>query len=271
MTSMAQHLASPAAMYRDDFNLNIDPGTTFEPPGLQLATSAIPRHIGVILDGNRRWAQKNGAASGDSYRRGAGKVGQLLAWCDRAHVEFVTLWALSIDNMRRSPHDVGELADIIVEGLWKLAETRRWRLKPIGAIRLLPSRVVTALHDIAEKTQDVDGMLVNIAIAYDGHDEIISAVRELIQDGTRMGLSGEEIADRLLSRENVNKRLFTHDQPPLDLLIRTSGEQRLSGFLLWQVAYAELYFCSKLWPDFEEADFCKALRAFKQRQRRFGG
>ncbi|VTU15059.1 (2Z,6E)-farnesyl diphosphate synthase [Variovorax sp. PBL-H6] len=236
----------------------------------QLTTSPIPRHVGVILDGNRRWAAKNGAASGDSYRRGAEKVGQLLAWCDKARIEFVTLWALSIDNMRRSPHDVCELADIIVGGLQKLAQARRWRLKPIGAISLLPPSIVMALRDIAETTKDVDGMLVNIAIAYDGHDEIISAVRELIEEGARMGFSGEEIATRLLSQENVNKRLFTHDQPPLDLMIRTSGEQRLSGFLLWQVAYAELYFSNSLWPDFEEADFRQALRAFEQRQRRFG-
>jgi short-chain Z-isoprenyl diphosphate synthase len=236
----------------------------------QLTALAIPRHVGVILDGNRRWARKNGAASGDSYRRGAEKVGQLLAWCDQAGIEFVTLWALSIDNMRRSPHDVRELADIIVAGLRKLAATRRWRLKPIGAVGLLPSGIARALHDIAETTKDVDGIRVNIAVAYDGHDEIISAVRELILDGARMGLSAEDIASRLLSRESVDKRLFTHDQPPLDLMIRTSGEQRLSGFLLWQVAHAELYFSNSLLPDFEQADFCQALRAFEQRQRRFG-
>jgi len=257
-------------MFKDVFNQSIDPGATFEPSGLQFTTSAIPRHVGVILDGNRRWAQKNDAAISDSYRRGAEKVAQLLAWCDQTRIESVTLWALSIDNMRRSPQDVGELADIIVKGLRKLAEARRWRLKPIGALRLLPPHVAAALHDIAETTKAINGTLVNIAIAYDGRDEIISAVRELIQEGTRMGLSPDEIASRLLSQENIEKRLFTHDQPPVDLLIRTSGEQRLSGFLLWQAAYAELYFCDTLWPDFEEADFCQALRAFGQRQRRFG-
>lgn len=254
-------------MSEDALHRSIDPGTTFKRSGIQLTT---PRHVGVILDGNRRWAQKNGAAIGDSYRRGAEKVAQLLTWCDQARIEVVTLWALSIDNMRRSPQDVKELADIIVKGLRKLAEARRWRLKPIGALSLLPTDVVVALHDIAETTEAVDGMLVNIAIAYDGHDEIISAVRELIQEGTRMGLSAEEIASGLLSQENVKKRLFTHDQPALDLMIRTSGEQRLSGFLLWQAAYAELYFCKALWPDFGEADFCQALRAFEKRQRRFG-
>ena len=267
---MAQQHGSPLLISRDAFNPSIGQDTIFKPGGLELTTSGIPRHVGVILDGNRRWARKNGVAVGDSYRRGAEKVAQLLDWCDQARIEFVTLWALSIDNMQRSPHDVCELSDIIVKGLWKMAKARRWRLKPIGALSLLCPEVAMALHDIEEATKSVDGMLVNIAIAYDGRDEIISAVRELLHEGTAMGLSAEETGSRLLSQEGIARCLFTHDQPPLDLLIRTSGEQRLSGFLLWQVAHAELYFCDTLWPDFEEADFSLALRAFEQRQRRFG-
>jgi short-chain Z-isoprenyl diphosphate synthase len=265
-----QRHGSLVLMPQETFNQSVGNDTTFKPYGIQLSTSGIPRHVGVILDGNRRWAKKNGAAVGDSYRRGAEKVARLLDWCDQARIEFVTLWALSIDNMQRSTQDLGELTDIIVKGLWKLAQARRWRLKPIGALDLLSPEVAMALHDIEEATKAVDGMLVNIAIAYDGHEEIISAVRELLHEGAGMGLSADEIGSRLLSQEGISRRLFTRDQPPVDLVIRTSGEQRLSGFLLWQVAHAELYFCNTLWPDFEEADFRQALRAFEQRQRRFG-
>jgi short-chain Z-isoprenyl diphosphate synthase len=230
-----------------------------------------PRHVGVILDGNRRWAKQAGAAHvSDGHRAGAHHIGDLLAWCEDADVEIVTLWLLSSDNLGRSADELVPLLGIIEETVRDLAAgDKRWRVHPVGALDLLPDSTVRTLKEAAEATQDKPGLLVNVAIGYGGRREIADAVRGLLQEHAHRGASLEEVA-ALLDAEHIAEHLYTKGQPDPDLVIRTSGEQRLGGFLLWQSAHSEFYFCDALWPDFRRIDFLRALRSYAQRQRRFG-
>ncbi|MBV9369171.1 MAG: isoprenyl transferase [Frankiales bacterium] len=231
-----------------------------------------PRHVGVILDGNRRWARASGAGDvADGHRRGADKIDELLAWCTDAGVEVVTLWLLSTDNLSRPPGELDELLRIIertVEGL--AADGRSWRVHPVGSLDLLPDSTVRVLKEAEESTRTRPGLLVNVAIGYGGRREIADAVRGLLQQHAERGDSLVDVA-AALDPERIAEHLYTRGQPDPDLVIRTSGEQRLSGFLLWQSAHSEFYFCDALWPDFRRVDFLRALRSYAQRQRRFGG
>ena len=230
-----------------------------------------PRHVGVILDGNRRWARASGADDvATGHRRGADKIDELLAWCTDAGVEVVTLWLLSTDNLSRPRPELDDLLRIIertVEGL--AADGRPWRVHPVGSLDLLPDTTVRVLKEAAESTRDKPGLLVNVAVGYGGRREIADAVRGLLQEHAEKGASLEEVAS-LLDADHIAEHLYTRGQPDPDLVIRTSGEQRLSGFLLWQTAHAEFYFCDALWPDFRRIDFLRALRSYAQRQRRYG-
>ena len=228
-----------------------------------------PRHVGVILDGNRRWARASGASKSSGWKAGADKVEQFLGWCEEAGVRVVTLWLLSTDNLNRPDSELAPLLEII-EGLCAdLAATGRWRVHPVGALDLLPDATARALKDIESRTSGVEGLHVNVAIGYGGRREIADAVRSLLQDHASRGTSIEELAE-LLDVEHIAEHLYTRGQPDPDLVIRTSGEQRLSGFLLWQSAHSEFYFCEAYWPDFRRVDFLRALRAYAARHRRFG-
>jgi short-chain Z-isoprenyl diphosphate synthase len=237
-----------------------------------LADAATPRHVGVILDGNRRWDRASG--SGDvatGHRRGADKIDELLAWCTDAGVEVVTLWLLSTDNLTRPAAELDDLLRIIegtVEGL--SADGRPWRVHPVGSLDLLPDSTVRVLKEAEEATRARSGLFVNVAVGYGGRHEIADAVRGLLQQHAERGDSLVEVA-AALDPERIAEHLYTRGQPDPDLVIRTSGEQRLSGFLLWQSAHSEFYFCDALWPDFRRVDFLRALRSYAQRQRRFGG
>ena len=230
-----------------------------------------PRHVGVILDGNRRWARASGA--GDvrhGHQAGADHIADVLRWCEEAEVEVVTLWLLSSDNLSRSPAELDALIGIIEETVRRLAEPATgWRVHPVGALDLLPDSTVVVLKEAAESTRDRPGLLVNVAIGYGGRREIADAVRGLLQEHAERGTTLEEVAT-LLDVEHIAEHLYTKGQPDPDLVIRTSGEQRLSGFLLWQSAHSEFYFCDALWPDFRKIDFLRALRSYAQRSRRFG-
>jgi short-chain Z-isoprenyl diphosphate synthase len=230
-----------------------------------------PRHVGVILDGNRRWARAAGARDvSHGHQAGADHITDLLGWCADAHVEVVTLWLLSSDNLSRSPDELVPLLGIIEETVRALAAPDLpWRLNPVGSLDLLPDTTVRALKDAAETTQSRPGLLVNVAIGYGGRREIADAVRALLQEHAEKGASLEEVAT-LLDAEHIAEHLYTRGQPDPDLVIRTSGEQRLGGFLLWQSAHSEYYFCDALWPDFRRIDFLRALRSYAQRQRRYG-
>jgi short-chain Z-isoprenyl diphosphate synthase len=234
-----------------------------------LRHEAVPRHVGVMLDGNRRWARANGFEVRDGHQAGADKIKDLLHWCEDAGVEVVTLWLLSTDNLSRSPKEIVPLLQIIETAVADLAAEHRWRLHPIGALDLLPAETARSLKDSAEQTRDVTGLHVNVAVGYGGRREIADAVRAMLLEQSALGIPVDTIAENV-SVEEIDAHLYTKGQPDPDLVIRTSGEQRLGGFLLWQSAKSEFYFCEAYWPDFRHVDFLRALRSYAERERRFG-
>ena len=229
----------------------------------------VPKHVGVMLDGNRRWARAVGADTAQGHRAGAANIEPLLGWCEEIGVEVVTLWLLSTDNLNRPAAELEPLLGIIGDAVETLAAEGRWRLHPVGALDLLPPPVAARLKEAEEATRDVDGLLVNIAVGYGGRREIADAVRSLLHEHAGRGTSLEDLAEAL-DVEHIAEHLYTKGQPDPDLVIRTSGEQRLGGFLLWQSAQSEFYFCEAYWPDFRRVDFLRAVRAYAERERRFG-
>lgn len=234
-----------------------------------LSQVALPRHVGVILDGNRRWARASGADTHVGHRAGAAKILEFLGWCDELGIPVVTLWLLSTDNLSRPARELDPLLEIIEDVLARIAATRRYRLHAVGALDLLPISLATTLKQLEDATHEVNGSHVNVAIGYGGRREITDAVRSLLLDHAGRGTSIEELAEAL-DVEHIAAHLYTRGQPDPELVIRTSGEQRLSGFLLWQSAHSEFYFCEALWPDLRRVDFLRALRAYADRERRFG-
>ncbi|MFC4554067.1 isoprenyl transferase [Georgenia faecalis] len=235
----------------------------------QLDPARVPRHVGVILDGNRRWARALGNPASHGHRRGADKISEMLGWAEDAGVQIVTLWMLSTDNLQRDPDEVAELLEIIASTVDSLAETGRWRVRVVGALSLLPPDVAARLEKAVERTADVEGLHVNVAVGYGGRYEITDAVRSLLLQYAKDGASIEDVA-RVLDVEHIAEHLYTKGQPDPDLVIRTSGEQRLGGFLLWQSVHSEYYFCETYWPDFRRVDFLRALRDYASRERRLG-
>ena len=253
--------------------------------------ATVPHHVGVILDGNRRWAKSMGFGAAQGHKRGADKIEEFLGWAEQTGVEVVTLWLLSTDNLSRDPAELSPLLDIIAHAVDELAETGRWSLRLVGAVDLLPEPLAERLRAAvvrsrpasagasesdgaaghAVKTAEVEDrrMQVNIAVGYGGRQEIADAVRELLRERAAAGASLEEVAASL-SEEDITDHLYTKGQPDPDLVIRTSGEQRLSGFLLWQSVHSEYYFCEVNWPAFRRVDFLRALRDFASRERRLG-
>jgi len=230
--------------------------------------SKTPHHVGVILDGNRRWAKENPNLSDpNGHKAGASKIIEFLGWCDEADVRVVTLWLLSTDNFKRSAAEIDELLKIIGETVDELAATGRWNIKAVGALDLLPDWLSHKLSNL--KPIREGGVEVNVAVSYGGRREIVDAVKSYLSEEVKAGSSIEEAKEHLTSEE-ISKFLYTAGQPDPELLIRTSGEQRLGGFMLWQSASSEFYFCEAYWPDFRRVDFLRALRAYSLRQRRFG-
>ncbi|MFC0037913.1 isoprenyl transferase [Actinomadura rayongensis] len=234
-----------------------------------LPTDVTPRHVGVILDGNRRWARSMGHTDvNHGHQRGADKISELLSWCDEAEVEVVTLWLLSTDNLNRPAAELDPLLEIIENTVERLAADGR-HVKPVGALDLLPDKTARVLKTAREATSDAPGLIVNVAVGYGGRREIADAVRSLLVEQASRGTSIEELAE-VLEVEHIAEHLYTRGQPDPDLVIRTSGEQRLSGFMLWQSAHSEFYFCEVHWPDFRKVDFLRALRSYAARHRRYG-
>ena len=230
--------------------------------------SKTPHHVGVILDGNRRWAKANpNQGDPNGHKAGASKIIEFLGWCDDADVSVVTLWLLSTDNFKRSASEIDELLQIIGDTVDELAATGRWNIKAVGALDLLPEWLSQKLNSL--KPIRDDGVEVNVAISYGGRREIVDAVKSYLSEEEKSGHSLDQ-AKANLSTEEISKFLYTAGQPDPELLIRTSGEQRLGGFMLWQSASSEFYFCEAYWPDFRRVDFLRALRAYSLRQRRFG-
>ncbi len=238
----------------------------------ELDASSIPRHVGLMADGNRRWARASGLGDvNDGHRRGADKISEFLGWCDEVGVEVVTLWVLSTDNLSRDPAELQPLLTIIEELVDNLAMPHRnWQLRLVGALDLLPPETAAVLKSAAERTVGRPGASVNVAVGYGGRREIADAVRSLLTEHASRGTTIEELAE-LLDADQIAEHLYTKGQPDPDLVIRTSGEQRIGGFLLWQSVHSEFYFCDAHWPEFRRVDFLRALRAYAGRHRRFGG
>ncbi|MET8578662.1 isoprenyl transferase [Streptomyces sp. NPDC005012] len=230
----------------------------------------VPKHIGVIMDGNRRWAKAAGGTTVEGHQAGAEKIEEFLGWCAETDVEVVTLWLLSTDNFDRPQEELVPLLGIIEGVVTSLAADGRWRIHHVGTTDLLPDGMRRTLKEAEEATAGNQGILVNVAIGYGGRQEIVDAVRSVLQDASARGVTLDQVAETL-DVELIGRHLYTGDQPDPDLVIRTSGEQRLSGFMLWQTAHSEYYFCEVFWPAFRKVDFLRALRDYAARHRRFGG
>jgi short-chain Z-isoprenyl diphosphate synthase len=233
----------------------------------------VPRHVGVILDGNRRFARARGlGTAADGHRVGAAKIPPLLRWCDELEIPFVTLWVLSTENLTRDAGEVDDLVGIIAETIIGLAlhpPARGLKITAVGALDTLPDDLRKALKQAEEATRNGEGLHVQIAVGYGGRQEITDALRGLLEQRAAEGFTLDEvIAD--LRPEHIAAHLYTTGTPDPDLIIRTSGEIRLSGFLMWQSAHSEFYFCDPYWPEFRKTDFLRALRDFASRTRRFG-
>jgi tritrans,polycis-undecaprenyl-diphosphate synthase [geranylgeranyl-diphosphate specific] len=238
----------------------------------QVEGEEIPGHIGIILDGNRRWAQNQGVAQGLGHEQGANRAEELLDWCHELSIKTVTLYVLSTENLDRTPEELKELFELIEARLRRLLEDARIvnyrvNVRAIGHLDLLPQSIVDLLHVIEERTSRYSEHYLNIAVAYGGRAEITDVVRSVAQDVKSGKLSPESITE-----DTVSTRLYTAylpNQEP-DLIVRTSGEERMSGFLLWQGAYSELVFVDVFWPAFRFIDLLRAIRTYQKRRRRYG-
>ena len=234
-----------------------------------LSGKTVPRHVGVMCDGNRRWARSAGHTDvSKGHRKGADKIFELLQWCKQSGVEVVTLWLLSTDNLTREETELGPLLSIIEDTVHGLVD-EGWHVNPVGALDLLPDQTARVLKAAAEATSDNPGVIVNVAVGYGGRREIADAVRSMLVEQASRGTTIEQLAETL-DVEHIAEHLYTAGQPDPDLVIRTSGEQRLGGFLLWQSTHSEFYFCDAYWPAFRKVDFLRALRSYAERSRRFG-
>lgn len=240
----------------------------------RLTTASLPRHVAMVMDGNRRWARQMGFEDTKiGHRYGAAHLNEVLGWCAEVGIGHVTVFLASVDNMsKRDSDEVDNLMrmveEVVVEPLAR--PTSPWRLHLAGRLDVLPDSTRHALKLASEATLDrATDFHLTIAIGYDGREEIVSAVRSLLEEEARAGHSVDDIAQRLTA-DAIAGHLYTSGQPDPDLVIRTSGERRMSGFLLWQAAYSELYFCDVYWPGFRKVDFLRALRSYASRHRRLG-
>lgn len=232
-----------------------------------------PNHIGVILDGHRRFARAEGLADyRASYDEGVAKFTQFLAWCHELGIRAVTAWVLSAENLARPAHELDPLLEVLtdlVQGLGPLAADLDASLRHIGSLDLLPDELAKAAK-IAEATSASPGSWrITLALGYGGRQEIVDACRSLVGDLARTGVPATDLADHITA-DSLGNNLYLTDVVDPDLIIRTSGEARMSGFLLWQSAYAEFAFVDPFWPAFRRVDFLRTLRDFGRRERRYG-
>ena len=237
----------------------------------QLQGAPKPRHVAVMCDGNRRWAREAGFTDVvHGHRVGARRIADLVRWCSEEGVELVTVYLLSTENLGREADELEPLLDIIGDVADELAGLSIGpRLRVVGHLELLPEEMAERLRRDEAATRDNDGIAVNIAVGYGGRQEIVDAVHRVLRAAEEAGAAPAEMVGAVTA-ESIGENLYTSGQPDPDLVIRTSGEQRLSGFLLWQSAYSEIWFTDTYWPAFRRTDFLRALRDFTRRSRRFG-
>jgi short-chain Z-isoprenyl diphosphate synthase len=241
--------------------------------GLARSKSELPRHIAVLCDGNRRWARDAGHDDVSyGYRVGAAKIAEMLRWCQDAGIEMATVYLLSTENLRRDPDEIASLIEIITGVVEEIcAPANRWSVRTVGDLELLGEEPARRLRDAVEGTASTStaNFHVNVAVGYGGRQEIADAVRALLSKELANGATAEQLVEKV-TVDAISENLYTSGQPDPDLVIRTSGEQRLSGFLLWQSAYSEMWFTEAHWPAFRRVDFLRALRDYSMRHRRYG-
>ena len=237
----------------------------------EVLSEPIPKHVAVIMDGNRRYAKEVLNSDIDAgHKKGGEKLKEVMDWCRKLDIEILTVFAFSTENFERSDEEVDFLMDLLESNLFKFADDERVHsgkiaLRVIGDRTLIPERVLHAIECAESKTSDYTDFQLNVAIAYGGRQEIVKAVREIAQN-VKDGLM--DVGD--IDEQSISNCLYTFDLPDPELILRTSGEFRISNFLLWQLAYSEFYFTDVFWPGFRYVDFLRAVRAFQQRSRRFG-
>jgi len=237
-------------------------------------TETLPRHVAVVMDGNRRWARRAGLGNPSlGHRQGAEHLDDLLGWCEGLGITHVTVFVCSTENLaRRDADEITFLMNVITDLANRVAadEHPNWSLHLAGIVDTLPDHTAYALKQAVAATESAStGNHVTLAVGYGGRQEVLDAFRDLLLDKAAEGADLRQVAETLTA-DDIASRLYNADQPEPDLIIRTSGEQRLSNFLLWQSAYSELYFCDAYWPAFREVDFLRALRSYAARSRRFG-
>jgi len=237
----------------------------------QLSAGELPHHVAMIIDGNRRWAKlRELETAAHGHRAGAAKYREFLEWCDDLGISVATLYLLSTDNLTgRTPEELDGLFEIIGDLADDLSHFRDWRIQHVGSPHGLPEGLRQRLAEAEKRTASNTGLHVNLAIGYGGRNEIADAMRSIVQKHETSGGTLDALAE-LLTPELISEHLYTGGQPDPDLIIRTSGEQRISDFMLWQSAHSELYFVEALGPDLREVDFLRAMRAYGTRHRRFG-
>ncbi len=240
----------------------------------QVRDGPVPHHLGIIMDGNRRFARALGLDVKAGHDYGAGKARDVLAWCLELGIQHVTLWGFSTDNRGRDPEEVAHLHRLFAAQAREfLSDTQlhrnEVRVRVIGDIEDFPDESKEALRAMEAATENYDRLHLHVALGYGGREEIVAAVRSVLEEHAA---AGHELADvaSTLDAADIDAHLYTAGLPDPDFIVRTSGEVRSSGFLLWQSAYAEFYFCDAYWPEFRRIDFLRAIRSFQQRQRRFG-
>jgi len=236
----------------------------------QVRAALLPHHVAVILDGNRRWASLVGLHEpGAGHRHGAEKLDELLHWCSELGIGELTVWALSGENLGRGSGELAALVGILTDKLSALSQRERVRIRVFGRLEALPKELAETVHRVEADTEANEGLSLNVALGYSGRDELVDATRALIRSLVAANVPAGEMADRV-DANVIERHLYTADHSDPDLIIRTSGEMRLSGFLPWQSSHSEFYFTDVYWPAFRELDFLRAIRTFQQRERRFG-
>lgn len=236
----------------------------------QIKNALVPNHMAIIMDGNRRYAQEFGFTSAEGHAKGKDKLEEVLDWCLEIDIKILTVYAFSTENLKREKEELEELMALFIKGFRDAAKDKRVhenkiRIRTIGQVEILPKEVQDAINYAEESTKNHDNYFYNIAIAYGSREEIIQAIQKIALDAKEDKIKIEDINEKLFS-----SYLYTSDFPDPDLIIRTSGEERISNFLLWQIAYSELYFTDVYWPGFRKIDFLRAIRSYQERKRRFG-
>jgi len=231
----------------------------------------IPHHLAIIMDGNRRFAKEQGINTVEGHKLGGEKLADVMEWCKETGIKILTVYAFSTENFQRSQKETTALMDLFVTNFYKLLSEKRIhqnkiRIRVFGQLSLLPPTVQKAAQEAMKSTKKYDSYFLNLAIGYGGREEIIQAIKKIAGD-----VKKEKLDINSINTNTMSSYLYTSDLPDPDFVLRTSGEERLSNFLLWQLAYSELYFSDVYWPAFKKTDFLQAIRTYQQRQRRYGG